>query len=50
VQAPSLVALFERNPSARLLPLLEVLARRQAAEVVIPWEDSPPLIVAVTPC
>ncbi|MEJ0070363.1 MAG: beta-ketoacyl synthase chain length factor [Pseudomonadota bacterium] len=50
LQAPSLKPLHEGNPSARMLPLLEVLARRQPAEVVIPWQDCPALVIAVTPC
>ena len=42
--------LVETNPAARMLPLLEALARRQAGEIVISWDDAPPLAIAVTPC
>jgi hypothetical protein len=49
-QTPGLTALFDGNPCARLLPLLEVLARRQSRRVVIPWEDAPPISIIVSPC
>jgi hypothetical protein len=45
-----LMPLFEGNPAARLLPVLEALARREAREVVLGWDDTSPLVVAVTPC
>jgi hypothetical protein len=50
LQAPGLTPLLEANPAARALPLLEALARRQTCEVVIPWQDAPPLAIALTPC
>jgi hypothetical protein len=50
LQAPSLAPLHEGNPSARILPLLEALARRQAAEIVISWQDCPALVITVAPC
>ena len=50
LRAPGLATLLEGNPAACLLPLLEALARRQTCEVVIPWEDAPPLAIALTPC
>jgi len=50
LQAPGLARLLEANPAARLLPLLEALARRQTREIVIPWPEAPPLAIALTPC
>jgi hypothetical protein len=50
LRAPGLAKLLDGNPMAGLLPLLEALARRQTCEVVIPWEDAPPLTIALTPC
>jgi hypothetical protein len=46
----SLEPLFRGNPAAQLLPLLEAIARRETAEVVIAWDDTPPLTIAVAPC
>jgi hypothetical protein len=50
LRAASLAPLLAANPSARVLPLLEALAGRRAGEVVLPWEDAPPLAITVTPC
>jgi hypothetical protein len=45
-----LAALVRANPAARVLPLLEAIARREAAEIVLSWEDSPSLEITVLPC
>lgn len=45
-----LLPIFEGNPAARLLPILEALACRRRRRVVMPWDDAPPLVVDVTPC
>lgn len=50
LQVPGLAPLLEGNPAGRILPLLEALARGQAREIVLPWQDSPPLAITVTPC
>jgi hypothetical protein len=55
-EAPSLpeladlLPIFKGNPAARLLPVLEALARRRRRRVVMAWDDGPPLVVDVTPC
>src|SRR5262249_4371412 len=49
-ETAALRPLFASNPSAQLLPVLEALARRQARDVVIDWDDGPPLAIAVAPC
>ncbi len=49
VRTPGLGALLGANPIARLLPLLEALARPHAATIAIDWDDQPPLLVDVTP-
>jgi hypothetical protein len=49
-QTPSLAPLHDGNPSARVLPLLEALARRQTTEIMLSWDDAPALAIALTPC
>lgn len=49
-QTSCLIPLFDRNPAARLLPVLEALARHQACRVVLSWDDTPPLTVDIGPC
>ncbi len=49
LQTPELAPLQHANPIARLLPVLEAIARRQTASVVIEWDDVPPLVVDVAP-
>lgn len=50
LQTPSLAPLRDGNPSARMLPLLEALARRQTAEIMLSWDDAPALSITLTPC
>jgi hypothetical protein len=42
--------IFEGNPAARLLPVLEALARHERRRVVMSWNAAAPLVVDVTPC
>jgi hypothetical protein len=49
VTSPELEMLVRANPAARILPLLEAIARGQSAEIVIDWDDAPPLIAEVAP-
>jgi hypothetical protein len=42
--------MFDGNPAARLLPILEALACRRQQRVVLSWDDAPPLVVEVAPC
>jgi hypothetical protein len=46
----SLAPLVEGNPAARVVPLLEAIARQDSCEVVIEWDDTPPVAIAVAPC
>lgn len=49
VTTAGLDTLVRGNPAARILPLLEAIARARPATVLIDWDDTPPLRVEVTP-
>jgi len=48
--AAELLPVFEGNPAARLVPILEALARRQKRRVVLDWDGAAPVVVEVAPC
>jgi hypothetical protein len=50
METTALTPLVRANPSARVLPLLEAIARQVPARIVVSWEDSPSLEITVTPC
>ncbi|HTT09981.1 MAG TPA: beta-ketoacyl synthase chain length factor [Burkholderiaceae bacterium] len=49
-RAPELEYVRRHNPSARLLPLLEALARRAPAQIVLDMTNGGQLVVDVAPC
>lgn len=49
LDSPSLEALRSSNPAARVLPLLSLLARGHAGEVVLDYLEQAPLTVEFTP-
>ena len=46
----ALAPLVPANPAARVLPLLEAIARQTPARVAVSWEGGPSLAITVTPC
>jgi hypothetical protein len=42
--------LVDTNPAARILPLLEAIARQTPARIAISWEGGPSLAITVAPC
>jgi hypothetical protein len=49
-QVEALEAMRLSNPAARSLPLLELIARRQAGQLLLDANNNPTTIVEVTPC
>jgi len=50
IETAALSPLVRANPAARVLPLLEAIARQVVGHIVVSWEDSPSLEITVAPC